>query len=159
MSAAAKIDAVDIDVDDDVIMTSTSTSTSTSTWLCEINSIIKSLLKIYTSCGGKISKTNFRRPQNLQKKIGSEKKNSRNSQIGIFFSRILRGFGRRTAKRTAPSARASNFALDALILRSVRPKFHPIRSRTVRQHMSSVGTRTCLDWNTRDVLVRTQEIF
>ena len=90
--------------------------------------------------------------------IGSEKRKSRNSQIGNFFSRILRGFGRRTAKRTAPSARASNFALDALILRSVRPKFHPIRSRTVRQHMSSVGTRTCLDWNTRDVVVRTQEI-
>ena len=75
-----------------------------------------------------------------------------------YFSQILRGFGRRTAKWTSPSARASNFALDALILRSVWPKFHSIRSRTVHQHMSSVGTRTCLDWNTRDVLVRTQEI-
>ena len=55
------------------------------------------------------------------------------------FSLIWRGFGRSTAERTSKSASTSNFALDRLILRSVRPKnpefgsnlgspknFHPI---------------------------------
>ena len=38
------------------------------------------------------------------------------------FSLIWRGFGAATAERTSKSASSSNFALDRLILRSVRPK-------------------------------------
>ena len=38
------------------------------------------------------------------------------------FSLILRGFGGATAERTPKSAALSNFALDSLILKSVRPK-------------------------------------
>ena len=39
------------------------------------------------------------------------------------FSPRRRGFGRPTSKRTSKSAFSSNFALDRLILRSVRPNF------------------------------------
>ena len=75
-----------------------------------------------------------------------------------YFLQILRGFGRCTAKRTAPSARASNFALDSLLLKSVRPKFHPIPSCTVCQHVSSLGTTICLIWEPTHVLRENQHM-
>ena len=94
----------------------------------------------------------------------------------ILFSQILRGFGRRTAKRTAPSARASNFALDVFLPRSVQPEFHPITSCTVpsastcppwepphvlrgNQEIFRLEHRRCLDSNTGHLLIRTREMF
>ena len=59
----------------------------------------------------------------------SEKRNFRSDMFAekvfrrkIRFSLIWRGFWRATAERTSKSASTSNFALDRLILRSVRRK-------------------------------------
>ena len=108
--------------------------------------------------GAKICENAFRTISEIlffdPEKIAFEKFSHRNN----YFSQILRGFGRRTAKRTAPSARASNFVLDTLILRSVRPKFHPITSHTVRRHMSFMGNSACSPWEPPCALLENQQM-
>ena len=52
----------------------------------------------------------------------AEKKIAKSSDLNFRFSLIWHGFGRATAERTSKSASSSNFALDRLTQRSVRPK-------------------------------------
>ena len=67
----------------------------------------------------------FRSDLFAEKKILASKNffSAKNSDQKFRFSRRRRGFGRPTAKRTSKSASTSNFALDRLILRSVRSNF------------------------------------
>ena len=68
-----------------------------------------------------------------------QKKSSKMFDRNFHFSSIWRGFRRSTAERTSKSASPSNFALDRLILRSVRPQFD--------QNMSIQVLRwVLLDW-------------
>ena len=148
------------------IPTSTSTTTSTSTWLCEINSIVKSLLKIYTSGEGKSPKRNSAAAKIAKKKFGAKKSFSRNFRIGKFFFANFARF--RTTHGQTDGAISSRVkfcfrcAYSEVCTTKISP--HPVPYRPPAhvllgsRHMSSVGTRKCLDWNTRDVLIRTQDI-
>ena len=59
-------------------------TTSTSTWLCEINSIVKSLLKIYTSGEGKSPKKISAAAKIAKKQFGAKKNFPRKFRIGNF---------------------------------------------------------------------------
>ena len=60
--------------------------TSTSTWLCEINSIVKSLFKIYTSGEGKSPKNNSAAAKIAKNQIGAKKKKfAKSSDRETFF--------------------------------------------------------------------------
>ena len=72
--------------------------------------------------GAKLCQNAFRTILNVSSFDAEKKKSAKFSDHNFRFSLIWRGFGRSTAERTSKSASTSNFALDRLILRSVRPK-------------------------------------
>ena len=72
--------------------------------------------------GAKLCQNAFRTILHVSSFDAEKKKSAKFSDHNFRFSLIWRGFGRSTAERTSKSASTSNFALDRLILRSVRPK-------------------------------------
>ena len=78
--------------------------------------------RIWLGSPQNFAKTRFRRFRTFR--FSTPKKFFRRKfRIGKFcFSPIWRGFGRATAERMSKSACSSNFALDRLIERPVRPK-------------------------------------
>ena len=72
--------------------------------------------------GAKLCQNAFRTILNVWSFHAKQFFSAKFSDQNFRFSLIWRGFGRSTAERTSKSASTSNFALDRLILRSVRPK-------------------------------------
>ena len=70
-------------------------------------------MKLYQNAFQTISDVSFFDAEKISAKISDRK---------FCFSPIWRGFGRATAERMSKSACSSNFALDRLIERPVRPK-------------------------------------
>ena len=107
------------------------------------------------------AKTRFGRFRTFDFSMPKNKFSAKISDQNFGFSLILRGFGRSTAERTSKSASTSNFALDRLILRSVRPKnlefgsnlgspknFHPIEGVRFSGGIISTASYVMAAWST-----------